>query len=244
MADGAAAEATTRRATLLADARRLLREARAGALATCADGQPHASLVTPAPDADGSLLMLLSGLSDHTGHLEADPRCSVIVGGAQAAPNPQTMARLSLIGRAERVAERSAKLRWLSRHPYAAFYADLGDFGLWRLVPEHGQYVGGFGLAGRFEGDVLRSPPAAVVALAAAEPELLARWNRDHPDRLAAIARHAGSGRGEWRLATIDPDGVDLVCEERCVRAHFAAPVADWDGTEAALAALAARRRA
>src|SRR4051812_11134738 len=42
------------------EARRLLRAARAGTLATSAEGQPFASLVTPACAGDGSVLLLLS----------------------------------------------------------------------------------------------------------------------------------------------------------------------------------------
>ena len=54
------------RGQIVWQARSLLREARAATLATAEDGQPYASLVTPAPAPDLSLLMLLSGLSAHT----------------------------------------------------------------------------------------------------------------------------------------------------------------------------------
>ena len=63
------------------EARRLLRAARVGTLASAADGQPFASLVTPACAPDLSLLLLLSDLSEHTRHLRAEPRCSVLVAG-------------------------------------------------------------------------------------------------------------------------------------------------------------------
>jgi putative heme iron utilization protein len=60
-------------------ARKLLRAARAGTLASSAQGQPFASLVTPACAPDLSVLLLLSDLSEHTRHLRADPRCSLLV---------------------------------------------------------------------------------------------------------------------------------------------------------------------
>src|ERR1019366_6219508 len=47
-------------------AKRLLRAARAGTLASSAAGQPFASLVTPACAPDSSILLLLSELSEHT----------------------------------------------------------------------------------------------------------------------------------------------------------------------------------
>ncbi|MBN8900953.1 MAG: pyridoxamine 5'-phosphate oxidase family protein, partial [Rhodospirillales bacterium] len=60
-------------------ARRLLRAARSATLASSAEGQPFASLVTPATTADLGLLLLLSDLSEHTRHLRADPRCALLV---------------------------------------------------------------------------------------------------------------------------------------------------------------------
>ena len=74
--------ATIRPTTPVGDARALLRAARAGTLATSAAGQPFASLVTPATAPDGSVLMLLSGLSEHTRHLRDEPRCAVMVAGS------------------------------------------------------------------------------------------------------------------------------------------------------------------
>jgi len=54
---------------------------------------------------DGSLLMLLSQLSEHTRHLVADPRCSVMVGGVAVSANPQTTPRVTVTGVAEVVAD-------------------------------------------------------------------------------------------------------------------------------------------
>ncbi len=79
------------------EARKLLRAARSGALATTADGgQPFASLVTPACAPDLSLLLLLSALSEHTRYLRAEPRCSVLVTGAAEGVNPQTAPRVTV----------------------------------------------------------------------------------------------------------------------------------------------------
>ena len=70
-------------------ARKLLRAARAGTLGTVTGGQPFASLVTPASAPDLSVLLLLSSLAEHTRHLQADPRCSLLVTGAPADANPR-----------------------------------------------------------------------------------------------------------------------------------------------------------
>src|SRR6185436_11876529 len=63
-------------------AKTLLRTARYGALAALdpKSGAPLASRVAVATDLDGTPLILVSSLSEHTGGLVADPRCSLLVG--------------------------------------------------------------------------------------------------------------------------------------------------------------------
>ena len=105
----------------VAEARRLLRGARVGTLATSATGgQPFASLVTPACAPDLSVLLLLSNLSEHTRHLRADPRCALLVAGPPETANPQTAPRLTVTGEAMRADDPALKARWLALHPYAA----------------------------------------------------------------------------------------------------------------------------
>jgi heme iron utilization protein len=186
------------------EARRLLRAARSGTLATASAGQPFASLVTPAMDADLSPLLLLSSLSEHTRHLMAEPRCALLVVGAPEDANPQTAPRVTLTGLAERVDSETLKSRWLARHPYA-FYAGFGDFSLWRIAIRGAQYVGGFARAARLRMADLLPSPDGVAAIAEAEPGIMAHCNNDHPDALSAIA-----GGGAWRMVAVDVDGFDL----------------------------------
>ena len=173
-------------------ARKLLRAARAGTLASSMQGQPFASLVTPATAPDLAVLLLLSDLSEHTRHLRADPRCSVLVCGAATGENPQTAPRVTVTGLAEAVADAGLKARYLAVHPYAALYAGFGDFALWRIRPVNGLFVGGFARAARLRAADLTPEPAAVAAIAAAEADIIAHCNADHPDAMAAIARAAG----------------------------------------------------
>jgi heme iron utilization protein len=204
-------------------ARRLLRAARVGSLATSAGGQPFASLVTPACMPDGSLLLLLSRLSEHTRHLMADPRCSVLVSGAAETANPQTAPRVTVTGLAEVVDQPALKARYLAIHPYAALYADFGDFATWRLAPAGALLVAGFGRAFRLKGTDLAPETPAVAALLASEEGILAHCNRDHADALAAIAGSAG----DWRMVTADVDGFDLAASERVIRFAWPEPVKD-----------------
>ena len=220
-------------------ARCLLRAARAGTLATQSGGQPSASLVTPATAPDGSVLMLLSGLSAHTKHLRDDPRCALLVQGAPAGPNPQTAPRLTVTGTASPEPDAGLKARWVALHPYAAFYADLGDFTLWRLRPEAGQFVGGFARAFRLAAEDLLPAEVAVAAVARAEAGILAHVNADHADALAVIAGQRGPGLQDWRIVAADVDGCDLASGERVLRLPWSAPVADAGGVRTELVRMA-----
>jgi putative heme iron utilization protein len=223
------------------EARKLLRAARSGTLATTADGgQPFASLVTPACAPDLSLLLLLSNLSEHTRHLRAEPRCSLLVCGGAEGTNPQTAPRVTVTGIAEVADDPALKARYLAVHPYASLYADFGDFHLWRIRPMAALFVGGFARAVRLRRTDLAPDPAAVVAIAEAEAGIINHCNNDHRDALAAIAGEPG----EWRMVSADTDGTDLAFGERVERFHWSAPVTDAGGVRAELVRMAREARA
>ena len=220
-------------------ARKLLRAARAGSLATSIEGQPFASLVTPATSPDLAVLILLSDLAEHTRHLRADPRCSVLVSGVAEDANPQTAPRVTVTGLAEQTADAALKARYLAVHPYAALYAGFGDFNLWRIRPLNGLFVGGFARAARLRAADLAPDAAAVAAIAAAEADIIAHCNADHPDAMAAIAGSPSA----WRLVAVDVDGCDLAQDERVLRVAWSAPVADSGDVRRELIRLARARR-
>ncbi len=236
MSDGVKAQ-TIRAAT------ELLRASRAGSLATVADGQPFASLVTPAAAPDGSLLMLLSGLSPHTRHLRAYPQCSIMLIGAATGANPQTAPRISLTGVAHAEPDPALKARWVALHPYAAFYAGLDDFRLWRFRAQAAQFVGGFASAHRFGAADIAPEPASVHAIEAAEAGILAHCNSDHPEAMDAIAAlNGGSGEG-WRMVACDVDGCDLARDDRVLRVAWSQPVSTAGQVRAELVRFAAAAR-
>ncbi len=212
------------------EARRIVRAGRSATLATQADGQPFAALVTPATAVDGALLVLLSGLSEHTRQLRADGRCALLVCGGTDDPNPQAGPRVSVSGTAAPTADPALRARWLARHPYAAFYADLPDFVLWRVEPSGANFIGGFARAFRLTREDLVPGAAAAAALEAAGPGLMAHCNDDHADALAVIAGRAGGTAGAWRMVAVDPDGFDLALVEDVRRVAFSLPVDDAAG--------------
>jgi heme iron utilization protein len=224
--------------TPIPDARALLRAARAGTLATNGDGQPFASLVTPATTPDGAVLLLLSGLSEHTRHLRTEPRCAVMVAGPQTEANPQTAPRLTVTGLAAPEPDPVLKARWVALHPYAAFYAGFGDFQLWRITPKAGLYIGGFASATRLRQADLAWDPAAVQAVAEAEAGVLSHCNDDHAEALDLIAAMSGKGEPGWRMVACDVDGCDLARDEIVLRVPWSTPVANSGGIRTELVRL------
>jgi len=195
-------------------ARRLLCEAMTAALGTLApDGFPFVSLVTVATEPDGTPNMLLSALALHTRNLEADGRASLLLRPGGTAPgDPLALGRLTLVGRAERVTRADMpKGRFLARHPAAALYADFPDFAFWRLRPERGHLVAGFGRIVEIEPADLLVDLRGAEALVGAEPALVEELAREHAGRF---------GEG-WTVIGLDPEGVDLGNGEAARRIAF-----------------------
>lgn len=137
--------------------------ARSVQLATVdASGAPLASYAPFAFDADGALLIFVSELARHTRDLQAVPRCGAMLIDDEAASHEifarlrasyecrvETVARDDPAFEAElaRLRERQGKMIELLR--------TLRDFTLFRLVPESGLFVMGFGRAYRLGGPAL-----------------------------------------------------------------------------------------
>ena len=239
--------------TLAETARRLIRRTRSGVLATTAGpegaargispGAAFASLVTQAPAPDLAPLLWLSALALHTRNLARDPRCSLFLGGPPATPNPQTAPRVTLIGTATPATDPALLARWHALNPYAAAYANLADFSLWRFSINAAHVVGGFAAAATLDPALLTPPVTAAAALAAAEPALLARCNEEHADVMDAIAAGDGGTGSGWRIVAIDPDGCDLARGEIVLRIDFPAPATSAKDVEAELVRLARAAR-
>src|SRR4051812_49707556 len=104
-----------------AAAKKLLREGRSGALATLmpGSGDPYCSLVNVATEADGSPLLLISGLAVHTKNILADPRVSLMLDERKAG-DPLEGARVMLSGLTTVTGDAEARRRYLARQPEAA----------------------------------------------------------------------------------------------------------------------------
>jgi putative heme iron utilization protein len=228
----------------IAEAKRLLRTIRAGALASLAEsGHPFASLVNIATDFDGAPLLLLSRLAAHTANLERDPRCSLLLSQGGKG-DPLAHPRLTIIGRAERTQDEHVRGRFLRRHPKSELYAGFADFSFRRISAEGVHLNGGFAKAADFSGDAVLTPLDGADALLAAEEGAIAHMNEDHREALALYAtKLLGEAEGPWRATGIDPEGMDLAAGDRTARLVFDAPVKTPGELRAALVALAAKAR-
>lgn len=226
-------------------ARTLLRTVRAGALATIDrdTGAPFVSLVTVATDADGSPLLLLSRLAAHTGHLDADPRASLLL-AATGKGDPLAHPRVTLSGRIDGISDERVRRRFLARHPKAELYVDFPDFGFRRLGIESVHLNGGFARAARLGPDDVLSRLDDAAALVAAEEGAVAHLNQDHSDALALYATAlAGAGPGAWRATGIDPDGLDLAAGDATCRVAFPRRVTEPSDLRRVLVELAGKAR-
>ena len=231
------------RETAAGEARALVRRARSAALATALAGDgawPYASLVTVACDGDGSPILLLSDLSDHTRNLAVDPRASVLFEAASRRRNPQAGPRVTVLGRVLRSEDERHRRRFLARHPDARQYAGFGDFHVHLMVVERAHYVGGFAVAPWLAGRELLAAGRAAASVAAIEEDVLAHMNSTHGDAVDLYANRLLRLKGRrWRLVGIDPDGVDLRLGGRFARLDFGRPVRNRASCRAELVRLA-----
>jgi len=227
----------------------LLRTARFAALAHAAplNGWPSVSRVLLATAIDGSPVFLISQLSPHFRGLEGDARCSVLV-GEPGKGDPLAHARMSIFGRARRIGEdeerRLVRSRFLMRHPKAELYADFGDFAFWQVDIERASLNGGFGKAYELAAADIVSAMPGLADLARNEAGAVQHMNEDHVDAIDLYAGHVlGEPVSGWRLACLDPDGLDLVKGDRVARLWFDTPMSGPDDMRPVLVEVAKRLR-
>ena len=200
--------------TTARDARQLLRAHRYGALSTLSkkfEGHPFGSITPYLVDHDGSLLILISALAEHTKNIRHDPRVSLITHN-QEDSHIQTQVRITLVGTASLEPKRElAGKRYLRYFPEAQTYYDMPDFQFYRIAPQALRYIGGFGDIHWVKADRYQVPTNT---LAAEEDTLLDKINAQ---------RSAAQGL----VIGIDCDGFDLRLNDRTVRHDFPTPALD-----------------
>jgi len=233
--------------------RRLMRNAPGATLATLAcehgqveNGWPVASFVHPVIYIDGSPIILISELADHTRHIHNDPRVSLLFRPADpvasASPvNPGTASsptppapcppsppltdtqRLTVFGTATRTDDDFLRRYYLACQPDAALYAGFGDFGFYRVNVVAAYWVGGFGKQRRLRGDQLVFGNAR--ELARHHDALVQHLNTSQQGLIDKIAMQKAPASDDsatgWKVITIDCDGMNLTCNDTVLRIDF-----------------------
>jgi len=225
-------------------AKRLVREARMGALASLmSDGSPYASLVTVATATDNAPLLLLSRLARHTENIRRDPRVSLLI-DERSGVDPLRGMRVSVAGRIAPTDDASAARRFLARHLSASGYATFADFGFWRIEIDSAHLVAGFGRIVELKRDQMLTATRDAAGLLAAEESAVAHMNEDHREAIGLFAtRLLGTETGEWEVIGIDPDGCDLMAGEAVRRLDFPQRVISAADLRKTLVALADKAR-
>ncbi len=226
-------------------AKKLLREARSGALATlmAGAGDPYCSLVNVATAPDGAPLLLLSKLALHTKNILADARVSLMLDERKEG-DPLEGARVMLMGKAAVTDDAAARAAYLRRQPEAEMFAGFADFAFYRVTVSHAHLVAGFGrivdLSAR---DVLTDTDDAG-ALLEAEEGAIAHMNADHADACRLYAtRLLGGPDGDWACVGIDPEGMELQQGRTALRLDFPQRVTAPGTLRAVLKELAEKAR-
>jgi len=241
-----------RHRTAAEEARTLVAGARQGVLASLsADGAPWGSVVTYGALADGSPVLLVSLMAEHTRNLEADARASLVIAEPPNDENPLDRGRVTLAGcvvQSEGPERAAARAAHLAAMPSAELYVDFDDFRLFVLEVERVRWVGGYGR--------MDTVDAAGYAVAAPDPVApqahgaVRHLNADHADALLEVARALAGFTDATRVDCKGADryGLDLEVDTPRGTAHarvgFATPVDAPDGLRGACVELVRRARA
>jgi len=204
------------------EARQLLRAHRYGALCTLSkkfDGHPFGSITPYMVDHDGSLLILISDLAEHSKNIKADARVSLITHN-QNDSHIQTQGRVTLVGNASHILDRDkAGKRYLRYFPEAQAYFTMHDFQFYRIVPQSIRYIGGFG---NIHWAKAEHYSVQAYALIEQEDALIETLNAN---------RTASQGS----LIGIDCDGYDVRLEDEVTRYEFKEMALDGDMARVAM---------
>src|SRR5688572_26371846 len=204
-------------------AKKLMREARSGALATLmpGSGDPYCSLVNVATAADGAPLLLISRLAVHTKNVLADARVSLMLDERKEG-DPLQGARVMLMGTAVKTESADARRRYLAQQPEAEMFAGFGDFAFYEVKLKAAHLVAGCGRIVDLKPEDLLTELAGAEALLAAESEVIEHMNADHAATCRLYAtKLLGAADGDWRCVGCDPEGLDLQWERTGLRLPF-----------------------
>ncbi|WP_112309511.1 HugZ family pyridoxamine 5'-phosphate oxidase [Pseudogemmobacter bohemicus] len=206
-------------------ARDLLRSCRSIALATLDQhsGYPYSTVTNLSVEPDGSPVFYAAGISLHARNILADPRISMTLAQAEGL-DVVSERRMTIVGRALRLegeAARAAGERYRRRFAKASVYIPLKDTLFFRVLIEAIHLNGGAARnTDQLTARDLQCDLSGTEDLMRHEAEEITCLMADR-ETFASLTARAGGARGRWRIATIDPEGIDLAAERALHRIWF-----------------------
>ena len=222
------------------EARLMLRAHRYGVLSTLSkkfDGYPFGSITPYLVDHDGSLLVLISTLAEHTKNILHDSRVSLITHDQRDA-HIQTQGRVTVVGNAEPEPGREQTgVRYVRYFPMAQAYFSMHDFSFYRIRPIAIRYIGGFGKIHWVDMENYAVQPYPLIEQ---ESDVIAHMNSDHLDTMRNYCQHFHQCEAlDVTMLGIDVDGFDVRADDQVLRFDFAQPVLDALQARTALVEMA-----
>ncbi|SFC21834.1 hypothetical protein SAMN05216577_103296 [Pseudomonas citronellolis] len=203
-------------------------------------GYPFGSVVPYCLDGAGRPLILISRIAQHTHNLQADAKCSLLV-GERGADDIQAAGRLTLLAEARQLEDveeiEAAAERYYRFFPGSRDYHTAHDFDFWVLQPVQWRFIGGFGDIHWLGAD---SVPLANPFVGEVERGMVGHMNQDHANAIAHYLELAGLPVGEGpELVGIDTEGFHLRVGSILHWLPFPAPCANPGEVRQALVQLA-----
>ncbi|OAY41935.1 uncharacterized protein LOC110622297 isoform X1 [Manihot esculenta] len=158
------------------------------------EGYPSGSVVDFACDVNGTPILAVSSLANHTKDLLANPKCSLLVARDL---EDRTDLVITLHGDAVSVSEKdksAIRTAYLAKHPNA-FWVDFGDFQFIRIEPKVVRYVSGVATAllgsGEFSKEEYQA--AKIDPIAQFSKPVASHMNRDHAEDTRLIVQYSTS---------------------------------------------------
>jgi putative heme iron utilization protein len=198
------------------EARTLMRSAASGVLSThsvAIPGYPFGSVTPFVLQDDGSAVILISAIAQHTANIRANPKVSLMVRqeateDGEAVADAQAVGRVTLIGDAHEVApERleEASEKYLLFFPDSRSHFDVHDFAFYVIEPVRVRYIGGFGAIYWIERDTWRPE---VPDWKMGTRGIIDHMNEDHADaQLAMCTAFRNDASTNAEMLTVDPAG-------------------------------------
>ena len=141
----------------------IIRNTRIVTLGTVRDEAPHVSMAAYIYADDFSAFYIyVSRLAQHTMDMQKNKEVSLLICETDdGRSDPQTLARVSIRGKAEQIENGAPgytllKKQYLERFPESGQLFKLADFNFWRIAPKGGRYVAGFAKAYNITAETLK----------------------------------------------------------------------------------------